>query len=165
MLTVNRREKRRMEEFTRYGPSTAARVVGGRPPVASRRGSRGHRLRGRGATSSLGGGCCSEDDLGGKSERLVCVAVLDGQGCGGEAQRGEREGEAFSVELVEVIGKREGGARGCRKPRCGWNPGAVHGGRKTMVPVAAVVQTGDVWSESNSGSVTVALGRAQFGAH
>jgi hypothetical protein len=34
-----------------------------------------------------------------------------------------------------------------------------------MVPVSAAVQTCDAQSETDLGSVTVALGRAQFGAH
>jgi hypothetical protein len=76
--TVNRREKRRMEELTRYGPSTVARAGGGTPPVAGRRSSGGRRLIGRGATVSLGGGRCGEGGLGGRSERPVDMVVLGG---------------------------------------------------------------------------------------
>jgi hypothetical protein len=47
VATVTRREKRRMEGLTRYGPSTAARAGGGTPPTAGRRGSRGCRQRGQ----------------------------------------------------------------------------------------------------------------------
>jgi hypothetical protein len=46
------------------------------------------------------------------------------------ARRGEREGEAFGVELAEDIGEREvGGARGHKKLRRSRNPVAVRGGR------------------------------------
>jgi hypothetical protein len=82
VATVNRREKRRIEELTRYGSSRAARASGGTPPAAGRRGSGGHRLRGRGATVSLGGGRCGEGGLRGSLERPVHTAVLIGQGCG-----------------------------------------------------------------------------------
>jgi hypothetical protein len=82
---AQRREKRRMEELTRYGPSTAAHASGGTPPVASRRGSTGRRLRGQGVTAGVGGGRCSEGDLGGKPEWPVHTTVLGGQGCGGYA--------------------------------------------------------------------------------
>jgi hypothetical protein len=75
-----------MEELTRYGPSMAVRAGGGIPPAASRRGSGGRQLEGRGATASLGRGRCSEGGLGGKPEQPVCVAVLGGQGCSGEAR-------------------------------------------------------------------------------
>jgi hypothetical protein len=40
---VNQREKRRMEELTRYGPSTAMRTERQGATVAERRSSRGHR--------------------------------------------------------------------------------------------------------------------------
>jgi hypothetical protein len=43
------------------------------------------------------------------------------------ARRGEREREAFGVELAEDIGERAGGARGREKPWHGRNPRAVHG--------------------------------------
>jgi hypothetical protein len=82
-----------------------------------------------------------------------------------EARRGEHEGEAFGVELAEVIGEREGGARGRGKLQHGRNPRVVHGSQKTMAPAAAAVQTGNSRSETDPGSVTTALGRAQFGAH
>jgi hypothetical protein len=71
VAVVNRREKRRMEELTRYGPSTAACATGGTPPTVGQRGSRGHRLGGRGATARLGGGCCTEGGLTGRPEQLV----------------------------------------------------------------------------------------------
>jgi hypothetical protein len=85
VAVVNRREKRQMEEPTRYGPSTAVRAGGGAPAAVGRRGSGGRWLRGRGATVSLGGGHCGEGSLERKPERPVHVAVLGGQGCGGEA--------------------------------------------------------------------------------
>jgi hypothetical protein len=44
VAVVNLREKRWMEEFTRYGPSTAACAGRGTPPTTGRRASRGHRL-------------------------------------------------------------------------------------------------------------------------
>jgi hypothetical protein len=113
-------------------------------------------------TASLGGGRCSEGGLGGKPERTVHVAVLGGQGCSTEARRGKCEGEPFSVELAEVIGEREGGACGHGKPWRGHNPWVVHGGRKTTAPAVAVVWTGDMQYETNSASVTVALGQAQI---
>jgi hypothetical protein len=50
-----------------------------------------------------------------------------------------------------------------RKPRRGRNPRAVYAVGKTVAQVAAVVWTGAVRSETDPGSVTVALGRAQFG--
>jgi hypothetical protein len=112
VAAVIQREMRRMEELTSYGSSMTACVRGGTPPATGWRGSEGRWLRGRGATASLGGGCCDEDGLGGKLERPVRMAVLGGQGCGGKARRGEREGEAFVVELAEVIGEREGSTLG-----------------------------------------------------
>jgi hypothetical protein len=75
------------------------------------------------------------------------------------------KGEAFDIELTEVISEREGGTRGRGKPRHGRNPWAVRGGQKTMALAAVVVRTGDARSETESVSTTVALGRAQFGAH
>jgi hypothetical protein len=74
--TVKRREKRRMEELTRYGPSTAAHVSGGTTPAVGRRGSGGHRLGGQGATANLGGGRCGEGGLSGRPERPVHSVVL-----------------------------------------------------------------------------------------
>jgi hypothetical protein len=71
-----------MQDLTRYLESAAARAGRGSPPAVGRRGSGGHRLRGRGATMSLGRGRCSERSLGGRPERPVHVAVLGGQGCG-----------------------------------------------------------------------------------
>jgi hypothetical protein len=150
VAAVNRRGKRRMEELTRYGPSTAARAGGGTPPAIGRKGSGGRRLRGQGATTSLGRGRCGEGGLEGKPELPVHVAVLGGQGCGGEARRGEHEGEAFGVELAEVIGEREGGARGRGKPQRDQNLWAVHDGQKTAA--TAAVRTGDARSETDSGS-------------
>jgi hypothetical protein len=41
---------------------------------------------------------------------------------------------------------------------------ALHGGRKIAAPAATAVRTGDAQSKTNLGSVTVALGQAQFGA-
>jgi hypothetical protein len=117
-----------MEELTRYGSSTAAHAGRGTPLVAGRRGSGGRQLGGRGATASFGGGRCGEGGLRGKLERPVCMEVLGGQGCGGEARRGEHEGEAFGVELTEVIGEHEGSARGRGKPWCGQNLWAVRDG-------------------------------------
>jgi hypothetical protein len=80
------------------------------------------------------------------------------------ARRGEHEGEAIGVELANDIGMREGGAREHGKPRRGQNPWAVHGGRKTVVQAVAAARTGTAWSETDPGSVTIELGRAQFGA-
>jgi hypothetical protein len=80
------------------------------------------------------------------------------------AQRGEHKREAFRIELVDDIGEHEGGAHGCEKPRRGRNPWAVRGGWKTVAQAAAVVQTGTARSKTDPGLVTVALGRAQFGA-
>jgi hypothetical protein len=82
VATVNRREKRQMEELTRYGPSLAVRAGGGTPPAVGRRGSGGCQLGGQGAIASFGRGCCGEGGLGGRSERPVHAAVLGGQGCG-----------------------------------------------------------------------------------
>jgi hypothetical protein len=78
VAAVKQRGKQRMEELTKYGPSTAARAGGGTPPAAGQRGSGGHWLRGRGATVSLGGGHCGEGGLRGKPERPVYTAVLGG---------------------------------------------------------------------------------------
>jgi hypothetical protein len=100
VAAVNRRENRRMEELTRYWPSATVRAGGGTRLVAGRRGSGGRRLGGRRATTSLGGGRCGEGGLEGKPEQLVHTAVLSGQGCGREARRVERKGEAFDVELA-----------------------------------------------------------------
>jgi hypothetical protein len=154
-----------MEELTRYGSSMTACARGGTPPAAGWRGSEGRWLRGRGATASLGGGCCDEGGLGGKPKRPIRMAVLGGQGCDGKARRGEREGEAFGVELAEVIGEREGSTLGHEKLWHSWNLWVVRGGQKTTTLTATAVRTGGARSETNSGSVTVVLGRAQFGAH
>jgi hypothetical protein len=151
VAVVNQRGKRRMEDLTRYGSSMVARAFGGTPLAVGRRGSGGRRLGGRGATTSLGGGCCGEGGLGGKLEWPVRAAMLGGKGCGREARRGERKGEAFGIELAEVIGEREGCTRGRRKPWRGRNPWAVRDGQKTTVPAAAAVRTGDVQSETDSG--------------
>jgi hypothetical protein len=78
VAAVKQRGKQRIEELTKYGPSTAARAGGGTPPAAGQRGSGGHWLRGRGATVSLDGGHCGEGGLRGKPERPVCTAVLGG---------------------------------------------------------------------------------------
>jgi hypothetical protein len=142
-----------------------AHVGGGIPPATGRRGSGGCRLGGQGATASLGRGHCGEGKLRGKPERPTHAAVLSLQGCDREARRGEHEGEAFGIELAEVIGMREGGARGHGKPRRDRNPWAVHGGQKTSASAISMVWTGDARSKTDSGSVTVALGWAQFGAH
>jgi hypothetical protein len=75
---------------------------------------------------SSGRGRGSEGGLGGWSERPVRAAALGGQGSGdGGARRGEREREAFGVELAEDIGERAGSAHGRQKPRRGGNPWAV----------------------------------------
>jgi hypothetical protein len=49
---------------------------------------------------------------------------------------------------------------GVESPRHGRNPRAVCGGQKTTALVVAVARIGDAWSETDPGSVTVALGRA-----
>jgi hypothetical protein len=69
-----------MEELTISRPSTTARAGGGTPLAAGQRSSEGRRLRGQGATVSLGGGRCGEGGLRGRSERPVRMAVLEGQG-------------------------------------------------------------------------------------
>jgi hypothetical protein len=81
-----------------------------------------------------------------------------------QPRRGECEREAFGVELADDIGEREGGACGHGKSRRDQTPRAVCDGQKIAVPVVAAVRIGAARSETNPGSVTVALGRAQFGA-
>jgi hypothetical protein len=100
---------------------------------------------------SLSGGHCGEGGLGGRSERSVNEVVQWG------ARRGERKREAFGVE-------RKDDARGRGKPRCGQNPWAVCDSPKTVTQLATAVRTGAARSKTDPGSMTVALGRAQFGA-
>jgi hypothetical protein len=78
------------------------------PPAAGWGSGGGRQLGGCGAVVSSGGGRGGEGSLGRWG-----------------ARRGEREREAFGVELAEDIGERMGGARGREKPRRGRNPRAV----------------------------------------
>jgi hypothetical protein len=80
------------------------------------------------------------------------------------ARRGEREREAFGVELLDDIGEREGGAHERGKLRRGQNLRAERDNQKMAVQAVATVWTGTAQSETDPGSVSVALGRAQFGA-
>jgi hypothetical protein len=50
------------------------------PPAAGRRSGGGRQLGGHGVAVSSGGERGAEGGLGGRSERLVCAAVLSGQG-------------------------------------------------------------------------------------
>jgi hypothetical protein len=50
--------------------------------AVEQRSSRGRRLRGRGTVVSSGGGHGGEGALGGRSERLVHIVALGGQGFG-----------------------------------------------------------------------------------
>jgi hypothetical protein len=69
------------------------------------------------------------------------------------ARRGEREREAFGIELTDDIGEHEGGAHGRGKPWHGQNSRAVRDGWKTAAQAATVVWTSAAWSKTDPRSV------------
>jgi hypothetical protein len=94
---------------TGYGPSTIAHVGGGTPPVAGWRSRGGHRLIGRGAAVSLGGGRAGEGGLGEWSEWLVHAAALGLLEQRSSSQR-SASGQALGHQET-VMRVHEGGAR------------------------------------------------------